>query len=226
MMRLNHLIIGAIVAGYLVCAGSAAYAYGLFSGADENERQHLFNSSLDSISYELDEFPKWTGVMARQQSDSVNAGSACSSGTGGACAYVKWIRRMQGLSGQSPMATLQAVNQSVNAIPYGFDQKLWGKSDYWATPLEFFSKRSGDCEDYAIAKYYGLAAAGIPTDNMRVVILKDMRLQILHAVLAVYVDGTAYILDNRNSDVKPSTLISHYHPIYSINEKAWWRHQA
>jgi predicted transglutaminase-like cysteine proteinase len=50
--------------------------------------------------------------------------------------------------------TLKDVNTYVNSYPYRDDSDNYGISDYWATPEEFFSNQSGDCEDYAVAKYY------------------------------------------------------------------------
>ena len=38
----------------------------------------------------------------------------------------------------------------------------WGVPDRWSPPLETLATGRGDCEDYAIAKYVALTAAGIP----------------------------------------------------------------
>jgi hypothetical protein len=40
------------------------------------------------------------------------------------------------------------------------------------------------------------------------------------------VKGTAMLLDNQISDVVPASVVHHYKPIYSINEKAWWLHKG
>ena len=63
--------------------------------------------------------------------------------------------------GRAGAEQLAAVNRFVNQWPYRTDADNYGRSDYWATPLEFF-RRSGDCEDYVIAKYRSLrrSAAG------------------------------------------------------------------
>ena len=42
------------------------------------------------------------------------------------------------------------------------------KKDYWATPIEFMGTGAGDCEDYAIAKYFSLINLGIPEDKLRI----------------------------------------------------------
>ena len=44
--------------------------------------------------------------------------------------------------------------------------------DYWASPLETLDKGRGDCEDYAIAKYFSLLAAGVPVARLRLVYVR------------------------------------------------------
>jgi hypothetical protein len=44
--------------------------------------------------------------------------------------------------------------------------------------------------------------------------------------LAVYHDKRIDILDNQIKIVVDSRRVRHYEPVYSINEKAWWRHRA
>ena len=96
-------------------------------------------------------------------------------------------------------------------------------TDYWATPREFL-KKSGDCEDYSIAKFYALKELGFSGDAMRVVALKDRIRNIGHAVLAVYTDGDIFILDNQTIMVLSHVKYKHYVPQYSVNEKFRWMH--
>jgi predicted transglutaminase-like cysteine proteinase len=60
---------------------------------------------------------------------------------------------------------------------------------------------------------------------MRIVVLQDMNLNIAHAVLVVELNGKSYVLDNQISQLVTDDQISHYRPIYSINENAWWLHR-
>ncbi|MCZ8076649.1 MAG: transglutaminase-like cysteine peptidase, partial [Paucibacter sp.] len=58
---------------------------------------------------------------------------------------------------------LSLVNNFVNKhLVFRDDSEVWGRIDYWATPLESLDKGRGDCEDYAIAKYFSLLNAGTP----------------------------------------------------------------
>jgi predicted transglutaminase-like cysteine proteinase len=117
---------------------------------------------------------------------------------------------------------VEIVNKWANAHPYIVDQLNWGMEDFWETPYEFM-EISGDCEDYAIAKYYTLRAIGVSEDQMRIIVLQDFNLGgIIHAVLGVYVDDELLILDNQAKQVIPALNIYHYRPIYGINESWWW----
>ena len=98
------------------------------------------------------------------------------------------------------------------------------QKDYWAKPAQFFNK-SGDCEDYAITKYISLVHLGFDKKDMRIVIVQDLNLKVPHAVLVVYLDGKALILDNQIKQVVSASRITHYKPIYSINETKWWIHK-
>jgi predicted transglutaminase-like cysteine proteinase len=115
------------------------------------------------------------------------------------------------------------VNDWGNKHPYIIDQLNWGMEDYWQTPYEFMTI-NGDCEDYAITKYYSMRALGIPEDRLRIIVLQDFNLGgIIHAVLGVYdEDGDLYILDNQIKQVMPALKIYHYRPIYGVNEHWWW----
>lgn len=115
------------------------------------------------------------------------------------------------------------VNEMMNRKQYIGDDKNWGKSDYWATPVEFML-RGGDCEDYAIAKYFGLRALGVPESRLRIAIVQDEKKNIPHAILVVYAEAGPVILDNQSDYVLSDSRISHYKPIYSINRQAWWLH--
>jgi len=63
---------------------------------------------------------------------------------------------------------LNRVNAFFNAnVQFIDDQALWDKKDYWATPIETLSIGGGDCEDYAIAKYFTLKQLGVDENKLR-----------------------------------------------------------
>ncbi len=94
---------------------------------------------------------------------------------------------------------------------------------HWETPFEFM-RRNGQCQDYAITKFLLLRALGVPDDAMRLVVLRDIRRQVDHAVLVVTVAGRSLMLDNLAPRVVSAAANSDYRAYYSINEAGWWLH--
>ena len=119
----------------------------------------------------------------------------------------------------------RSVNTMMNKKKYITDSKNWGKSDYWATPVEFMT-RGGDCEDFAIAKYVALRALGVPENRLRIAIVQDQKKNMPHAILIVYSEKDVVVLDNQIKDMRSAKNITHYKPIFSINRLAWWLHTA
>jgi predicted transglutaminase-like cysteine proteinase len=104
------------------------------------------------------------------------------------------------------------------------DIKLWGVSNYWATPIEFLGVNAGDCEDFAIAKYFTLLELGIPDKKMRISMVKAVTFNQYHMVVAYYntPSSVPLILDNINGKIKPATKRKDLIPIYSFNGKQLW----
>lgn len=169
-------------------------------------------------------FNKWTGMLVRQKEEPPTYSSPCPIRRQNRCYVENWRTLLDQLRSREPLAQIEAVNAFMNQAPYVTDPVNWGVPDYWATPLQFLAK-DGDCEDYAIAKYVSLRDLGFSSAVLRILVLEDMNLKAAHAVLVVYHEGRALILDNQVQSVVPAERIRHYRPIYSINEDAWWLHR-
>ena len=118
------------------------------------------------------------------------------------------------LKGQKPMKQLNIINNWYNHIKYKSDQKVYGKSDYWATLYEFVGKGMGDCEDYTIAKYYTLKEIGFDLKRLKftyVVYKSKSGKKISHMVLAYLKVAKPkskkdiLILDNNNKKILPAS---------------------
>lgn len=156
-------------------------------------------------SSDISAFTKWTGILAKMDRTKFDNS------------------RTAQFRGMSFEAQVDAVNNYVNKVRYITDSKNYGKSDYWATPAEFFA-RGGDCEDFAVAKYAMLKQLGVPENKMRIAIVQDKIKNIPHAVLIVYTDNGPMLLDNQIKRTSEVASIDRYQPIYSINASGWWRH--
>jgi predicted transglutaminase-like cysteine proteinase len=186
-------------------------------------------SLLNTVEYQtnsLDALPQWQRTLSKigQEQKGYKA-CAKSASACGSKAMQAWQAMIKQQKGASQIDQLREVNSFINQWRYRADSNNYGKSDYWASPSEFF-KRSGDCEDYAIAKYVTLRQMGFSADQLRLVVVKDVRRDLAHAVLAAYVGNDVFILDNLSSKVLPQSSVADYAPYYSVNEKARWAHAA
>ena len=165
--------------------------------------------------------PKWKRVLSKVRGEiqtlNTCAAPKCPPGA------TSWQRIMKQAQGKERMEQLKMVNSFFNKWPYRLDQDAYGVSDWWATPQEFL-KISGDCEDYAIIKYFALRELGISQDDLRIVVVKDRIRGIAHAVLAVFTHGDAYILNNVSDAIFTHDKYRHYTPQYSLNEEHRWSH--
>ena len=165
----------------------------------------------------LSTLPGWLDLLKRNGMDPVFIpGKAFKKG-------VTWENFKSKAPQGNKMELLRYVNSFWNTWPYVEDIVNWKQEDYWEIPAEFL-KKSGDCEDYSIIKYFTLKELGIAPESMRIVVVRDTIRNFAHAVLAVYVNGDAFILDNLSNSVLSHTKLRQYSPQYSVNEFGRWAH--
>ena len=122
-----------------------------------------------------------------------------------------WDNMMEAAKTKDTLNQLKDVNDFFNKIKYQVDMTHWGKNDYWAAPFEFIGTGAGDCEDYAIAKYYSLRKLGIPEEKLRITYVKLLqrgtKYEQAHMVLTYYhkEGSTPVVLDNVNKKLKLAT---------------------
>lgn len=127
---------------------------------------------------------------------------------------------------------LNKVNSFFNRrVLYETDAVVWQQEDYWATPLEFMGRATGDCEDFAIAKYMTLLMMGINNQHLRLVYVRyksGATAPIAHMVLGYYPQPTEepMILDNMISSVRPASQRSDLSPVFSFNSEGLWAGSA
>ncbi len=176
----------------------------------------IFNS-VEKKSHSLKAFTKWINMFDRFDA-SLNQPNAQK--------HISQLRGdLQAMKGLPLNRMASKVNDLMNSKRYITDAANYGKTDYWATPVEFLSK-GGDCEDFAIAKYTALRILGVPEDRMRIAIVQDLQKNVPHAVLIVYTDNGPMLLDNQIKTTVAVSQVQHYKPIFSINQQAWWLHSA
>lgn len=135
-----------------------------------------------------------------------------------------WRELLSSTPGLPVQQQLERVNQFFNAIPFVSDQEHWGRSDYWATPVELLISGGGDCEDFAIAKYFTLRQLGISAEHLRITYVRALRPRQAHMVLAYYdnPDDEPLILDNLEPQIRPASERTDLQPVYGFNGESIW----
>jgi len=140
-----------------------------------------------------------------------------------------WDAMLQSSKDQKILNKLKNVNDFFNKIRYKTDSRHWRKKDYWATPFEFMGTAAGDCEDYAIAKYFSLRKIGVPDKKLRITYVKYKKVRSkfeqAHMVLTYYhkPGATPIVLDNINKKLKLATKRKDLKPVYSFNAGGLWQ---
>lgn len=132
-------------------------------------------------------------------------------------------------SALSDMDRLHLANQFANRrIRFVSDNNHWQKSDYWATPLESLGSKGGDCEDFAIFKYFTLKAMGVDESKMRLMYVRALLINEPHMVLIYFEDPKAMplVLDNLKTQILPASQRRDLKPVYSFNGQGLWLAKA
>jgi predicted transglutaminase-like cysteine proteinase len=117
-------------------------------------------------------------------------------------------------------ARLGEINRAFNlAIKAENNLALYAEEDVWSPPLASLAIGAGDCEDYAIAKFVALGEAGVPAEDLRIVILRNsIRLED-HAVVAARLDGHWLLLDNLRMAMIEDMQLRNYRPLYVVDHR-------
>jgi predicted transglutaminase-like cysteine proteinase len=123
-------------------------------------------------------------------------------------------------AGRTVRARVGMLNRAADlAISPVSDEMQWGVADHWSDPFETLLSNRGDCEDYAILKYAALLEAGIPKDDVKIVILKNLFPNEDHAAVAARVDGQWLILDNRTLTLVRDTDVTRAIPEFALDHE-------
>jgi len=136
-----------------------------------------------------------------------------------------WENLIDSNQDKSEMEKLVLVNNFFNRnIRWQDDIKIWGQKDYWATPKETLTIKSGDCEDFCIGKYYTLVAMGVPIEKLKITYVKDLELDQAHMILSYYAykGSQPLILDNKNKRILKGSQRDDLKPVYSFNGDGTW----
>ena len=188
-----------------------------------NQENPLFNT-FEYQYRTFENLPSWSSALKRSQSEFSTFRACVHNET--KCKTTEqraWREFIISHKNKSRPKIIKSVNRYFNKWPYKSDRIIYGKDEYWAT-LGQFMKNSGDCEDYAIAKYYTLKALGFKEDEIRIVVLTHPLRKKGHVVLAIYDQRDILILDSLTDTPKSHRAFLKYTPVYSVNQTTQWVH--
>jgi len=135
-----------------------------------------------------------------------------------------WQRFIRDDDSHTELEKLEKVNSFFNKLTFVSDAIHWQKNDYWATPIEFLASDGGDCEDFALAKYFTLKVLGVPEKKMHLTYVKAWKLNQSHMVVTYYETPAAepLVLDNLINAIEPGSKRTDLLPVYSFNGTGLW----
>lgn len=183
----------------------------------------LFASRVNSGSLR----EKWLGVERRLGDERVQL--ALCDGDRERCvspAALRLLAIVDNARAREGRARLGEVNRAINlAIRPMSDLAQYGQIDVWSSPLVTFTTAAGDCEDYAIAKIVALQMAGVASDDLRIVVVRDTIRGEDHAVAMARLDGHWLALDNRRMAMVEDSDIRNYRPLFVIDDSGVMRYR-
>ena len=139
-----------------------------------------------------------------------------------------WQDFVQRTRHKSEADKLTAVNDYFNALRFIRDETLWREPDYWATPLQVLAVGAGDCEDFAIAKYFTLRTLGVADDHLRITYAWNRTTSSgrpePHMVLIYLATANAdpLVMDILTADIQPLARRKGLEPVYGLNSQGLW----
>jgi predicted transglutaminase-like cysteine proteinase len=135
-----------------------------------------------------------------------------------------WRQQIAIAADKPELEQLVLINDFFNSFTFIDDIHIWGKRDYWATPMEFVGIGGGDCEDFTIAKYFSLLELGVDERKLRIVYGKALKLNQFHTVVAYYPtpNSVPLVLDNIDFRILQASQRTDIQPIYSFNGDNLW----
>jgi len=202
-------------------AGPAGISYGMTLSFESAEPFGLTTSPVDGGTLRA----KWLGVERKLEDERVQL--ALCDGDRERCASeaaLKFLAIVDSGREREGRARLGEINRAINLAIHPMDDLAqWGQVDVWSSPLVTLYHGAGDCEDYAIAKYVALRMAGVPADDLRIVVLVDFHGE-GHAVAAARLDGHWLLLDNRRMAMVEDVNARIYRPLFVINDAGLMRY--
>jgi hypothetical protein len=135
----------------------------------------------------------------------------------------------EGLRRLPPAERHAAANRRINElVDYTPDLALCGARDCWQTPAETLASGRGDCEDYAIAKYFLLNACG--SGGCPRLVYASWTSPVASAARVAHIaliadahDRDPVVLDCLDPPLQPLSRRTDLRPVFSFDSTGLWR---
>ena len=177
--------------------------------------------SLSFVSDDLSPLPQWREALERGQRESA-AIAAC----GASCGSLKelvWRAQLAGVRPADPLRKLFVLNGFVNGLQAhaGVAPPPLGRP--WPSVRDTLNG-GGGAMGAAILKYLSLREVGLPAQDMRIAIVRDVLRGNDAVLLLVRVNGQDIVLDSTHDSLREARRVRTLIPYYSFNEDSVWIH--
>jgi predicted transglutaminase-like cysteine proteinase len=171
---------------------------------------------LNALLVEAQEYP----TFSKDELDSIYCSNPISKNR-----ILDYQKTMQKLAKLPKKAQLTQLNFYLNLLLPQYDAITKHKEDDWATPKEFLTIGYGDCEDYAIIKYYSLLRLGYNKNQLYLTVVREKYYGGYHMVLSYFErqNSSPLIFDNLSSKLLPLKQRSDLQAKIFINDTGVYR---
>jgi predicted transglutaminase-like cysteine proteinase len=135
-----------------------------------------------------------------------------------------WRKLVMDLRKLPLSARLKKVTNAVNRQDGVDDLDLHGEPEHWETGAEFLRRAMGDSEEFALGKMLLLHASGVPADDMRLMIAKNIRYNAYEALLLVRTTDGMRVLNFRTDRPIAVDDMLFYKPYYTLATDGYRAH--
>ena len=124
---------------------------------------------------------------------------------------------LERLENQTIGTKLTEINNFFNCFHY--EPEI---TDYWKSPREFLNEGCGDCEDFAIAKYFALLCLGFTRESLFLAYVQILKngIKEAHMVLIYqHSEKLSIVLDNYNKMIHRLDNRKDFEIIYTFDDK-------
>jgi predicted transglutaminase-like cysteine proteinase len=154
----------------------------------------------------------WQGIQAGMRDEMANLALCHAQSQTCSPAAQKLDKIISEGRSRSGLARIGVINRAVNMAIKSVDDPYG-----WHSPLEALSMGEGDCKDYAVTKYFALLEVGVLEQDVKLLIVHDVKVNQDHAIVAVRFDDDWIILDNRWLALVRDVEMHRAVPLYALD---------